>query len=1369
MIFRYLVLFALLLPVLALAKGLDHLVFEPPANIAKGKSVVLISGDEEYRSEESLPMLAKILSQRHGFKTTVLFAIDKQSGVINPNENSNIVRLDLLKNADLMILATRWRVLPPQQLQHFLDYFNAAKPIIALRTATHAFNNTDHYGGYDWQNFGVNVVGENWLNHHGEHKVQGGRGVIVEKNAQHPLLNNVSDIFTWSDIYGIKHLDQAKATVLLNGAVTESLEMDSKIIDGKLNNPMMPLAWLKSYTTPTGDKTGPVFATTAGAAVDFKKEDLRRLVVNATYHLLNLKVPQKADVAFVDTFEPSFYGFQEADYYQKRGLKVEDFVLGKSGKAILTKAELANLNVSSAITLNKGDHIALIGNGLPERILHYGHFETELLLRNPDKDLTIRTLARPGYTPGFRPHSSRNSQWAFPGAAQFNPQFNHHSGEGHHPTSDEWLYDIAPDVIVAFFGFNESFAGKEGAENYRAELSAFVDHTLAKQYNGKNAAKLVLVSPIAFQDLSATLDLPDGKQTNKNLALYRDIMQQVAALKGLHFVDIFEPTAKMFANSKQQLTVNGAHLNQAGYRVLAPVLADGIFGQQKRVAQAKHDEVHKLVLDKNWYWFQTYQMPNGVHVDGRRFEPYGVNNYPEEGKKVKQLTQNRDKALWALLSGNTFDLVAADQQTQQLTPIKSNVAAETVGEYLYGDDALAKFEMAKGYKIELFASEVEFPNLANPAQISFDNQGRLWVSTLGSYPHYRPGDARPDDKILIYEDSDGDGKADKETVFASGLHLPIGFEITEFGVYVSQAPNLVLLKDTDGDDKADTYDIILSGFDTHDTHHAISAFTADPFGNIIMDEGVFLHSNVETAYGPVRAVNGGFYRFEPRTQKLERMVQTHIPNPWGVTYDKWGQDFFLHTSGPEVNWMAPVEMKTRYGQLTVGTDTLIEEAHRVRPTSGIEFISSRHFPDEVQGDLLLNNVIGFLGAKQHQLEDAGTGYVSHWRHDLYTSSDPNFRPVDMEFAQDGSLYVVDWHNELIGHMQHNARDPLRDHAHGRIYRVTYPERALLPKVKITGASPAELFELLKRPEDRIRYRAKRELRALPADKLIAAKKKWLKSLDNKSTDYERYVLEAMWASNSTNAFDQSLVRQLLKSKDFHVRAAAVRALRYQLADFEDAIPLLKKAANDEEGRVRLEVIAAASWLDSAATINILQEVGKHPIDSWMRNAFLQTMNNVGGTWEFKEEVVANEATHLPEVLQQTYFKGKDIYRKEGYCSTCHQVDGFGLPAAQFPPLAGTDWVTGNPERLIDIALYGIMGKVWVKNVEYVGHVPMTPFQGLLNDEEMAAVLTYVRNAFGNKASVISPEQVKNVRDGGQEPQGFWTAEALKKKYPDAEY
>src|SRR5690625_5225417 len=226
----------------------------------------------------------------------------------------------------------------------------------------------------------------------------------------------------------------------------------------------------------------------------------------------------------------------------------------------------------------------------------------------------------------------------------------------------------------------------------------------------------------------------------------------------------------------------------------------------------------------------------------------------------------------------------------------------------------------------------------------------------------------------------------------------------------------------------------------------------DPSEAIYMGEGVFLHTNVETSDGTVRATNGGFYRYAPQLHKLERVSQVSSDNTRGIALDQRGQDLFAETSGPAVRWMMPGSVVPLYGHGNHKSNDLIEPAHKVRPTSGLEFVSSRHFPDDVQGDMLINNTIGFLGMKQHVLEDDGTGYKSRHRQDLVWSDDRNFRPVDMEFAPDGSLYFLDWHNVLIGHMQHNARDPLRDHVHGRIYRITYPSRSLVEPAEIDGAS-----------------------------------------------------------------------------------------------------------------------------------------------------------------------------------------------------------------------------------------------------------------------------------------------------------------------------
>jgi len=1002
-------------------------------------------------------------------------------------------------------------------------------------------------------------------------------------------------------------------------------------------------------------------------------------------------------------------------------------------------------------------------------MMNYGHFETEMHLRYPDSLLYLRNMCDGGNTPGFRPHPGRVSPWAFPGAARFQSELAKNSGSrGHFETPDEWITRHEADVILAFFGYNESFQGEAGLSNYKAELEAFIDHTLAQTYNGKTSPQLVLISPIAFEDLSDIQDTPDGKTENANLALYTEAMREVANLKQIPFVDAFSPSKAWFESSSEPLTIDGSQLNDAGYEKLAVLLADEVFGKRKATAAAHRDLVHEAVLEKNWFWHNDFKIPNGVHVYGRRYKPFGPDNYPAELAKIREMTGIRDLAIWSAAKGEKMDLAAADAQTSTLPPVTSNYQPSVKNgdpTYLYGEEAMSKLTLAEGYKIELFASEREFEDLANPVQLSFDNKGRLWVATMPTYPHYKPGDARPNDKLIILEDTDGDGKADKQTTFADGLHIPVGFEFAPEGVYVSQGTNLILLKDENGDDKADGKEIIMSGFDDHDTHHVISAFCADPSGALYMGEGVFLHTNVETSYGPVRGTNGGFFRYAPQRHHLERTAQLSIPNPWGIAFDEWGQNFFAETSGPDMRWMMPGSVKPRYGTATHKSYNLIEDKHRVRPTSGLEFVSSRHFPDDVQGDLLINNTIGFLGTKQHTMVDGETGFESKHRLDLVKGDDKNFRPVDMEFAPDGSLYLVDWHNVLIGHMQHNARDPYRDHVHGRIYRITYPSRPLVEPAKVDGASIDELLANLTLPEYRTRYRTRRELRGRDADEVLAKLSTWAAGLDKNDPRYEHHLLEGLWVSWGLNKIDDTLLRQLLKAKDFRARTAAVRVLRYAGHQIADQAELLLAAAGDEANRVRLEALVAASWLPADKGIPVVEKAGEMPMDDWMKPAYETALAHLNGH-SVDNPPKEKPRTHLTDVGErELYFAGLEIYERDGYCATCHQQDGKGLSASGFPPLTGTKWVLGNEDRLIKLALKGLMGPIEVLGKQYPGQVPMTPYEGLLSDEEMAAVLTYVRNSFGNVASAITPEKVKAVRALTDSKSGFYSPEELLKQHP----
>ena len=1033
-----------------------------------------------------------------------------------------------------------------------------------------------------------------------------------------------------------------------------------------------------------------------------------------------------------------------------------------TGLSAVQKPEL------QTVELKEDAHIALIGGNLGSRMMHYGYFETEMHVRYPEKSLFIRNMCDGGDTPGFRPHASRFSPWAFPGAEKFQTEYATNSdSEGHFDSPDQWLTQLKTDLIIAFFGYSESFQGQAGLENYKLELDAFIKHTVSQKYNGTAAPQLVLVSPVAFEDLTALHDLPSGEKENEHLWLYTKAMREIAQQNQVLFVDAFTPSRQWYATTAGPLTIDGAQLNAAGDQKLATLLTDEVFGKDPAKAEAQRGLIQAAVMEKNWMWHNDYKIPNGVHVYGRRYAPFGPDNYPAEIEKLRELTAIRDQAIWlAAQKGEKMDLAAADKKTRPLPEVKTNFNPEQNGslEYLYGKEALDQLKVPAGYKIELFASEVEFADVANPVQLSFDNQGRLWVATMPSYPHYKPGDAKPNDKLIILEDTNNDGKADKETVFADGLHLPLGFELAPEGVYVSQGTDLKLYTDTDGDDKADKIEILLSGFDDHDTHHNSHAFCADPSGAIYSGEGVFLHTNVETAYGTVRATNGGFYRYSPQLHKLDRIAQLAIPNPWGIAFDPWGQPFFAETSSPDVRWMTPGTVLPRYGEATHKGVQLIEKDHMVRPTSGLEFVSSRHFPEEVQGDLLLNNTIGFLGTKQHQIWDEGTGYKTKHRQDLLVATDRNFRPVDMEFAPDGSLYLVDWHNILIGHMQHNARDPLRDHVHGRIYRITYPSRPLVTPAKIAGASIETLLDNLTLPEYRTRYRTRRELRGRPPGEVRPKLDQWLRALAKDDPQYEHHQLEGLWVSWGLNKVDQVLLKQLLHAKDYRVRAAAVEVLRFTGHQVKDQAELLMQAVQDENSRVRLGAIVAASWMEKEKGLPILEEAKKKPLDEWMIHAHATAVAHLSGQAVSKEKEVYS-TTHLKGKDFELFNLGKAIYAKEGYCVTCHQADGNGLPASGFPPISTTPWATGSEDRLVKIILKGMIGSIEVKGKNYAGSVPMTPFEGLLNDQEVAAVATYIRNSFGNKASVVQPEKVAQIRTALKRKKDFYQSKQLLKEHP----
>jgi putative heme-binding domain-containing protein len=853
-----------------------------------------------------------------------------------------------------------------------------------------------------------------------------------------------------------------------------------------------------------------------------------------------------------------------------------------------------------AFRFEKGDRVCLLGSALAERMQHDGWFETLLRERLPDLDLSIRNLAYSG------------------------DELTVHQRVEGCPTWDDDLMRCRATVVLAFFGTNESFAGEAGLPKFRADLGAFLDAMSKARYDGEHAPRVVLCGPIPNEDLKDPL-LPDGHENNVRLALYDRALAEVARERSVPFVELFTPMQHAYAEAKQRLTVNGLHLNEAGDRVLAKILVGALVAGNvvpgdtpHELSPTKREELRAAVLQKDLYWFNRYQTTDGYNVYGGRSSlayTDGVTNFTVLQRELgilDALCIDRDRRIAALANGR--DEKVDDSAVPPKIAVKTNIPGPNADGSFQFTDAEAAIKLmtpAKGMKIELFADEQRFPELAKPVQMAFDTKGRLWVAAWPTYPHWEPQTPMRD-KLLILEDTDGDGRADKCTTFAGDLRNPTGFEFWNGGVLLAQAPELWFMKDSDGDGVADVRERLLQGLSTADSHHTANSFVLGPDGALYWQEGTFHQSQIETIYGPERNHDACVWRFEPRTFRVERHIAYDFANPHGHVFDRWGQEFVTDGTG-NVNYYAlPFSGRVIFPQKHSPYFPFFEQ--RSRPCAGSEILSSRAFPPETQGDLLLCNVIGFQGIFRYRFEDAGSGFGAKEVEPLVYSSDPSFRPVAAQIGPDGAVYFLDWYNPIIGHMQHHLRDPNRDHDHGRIYRISCTDRPLLKPKKIDGRPVAELLELLKEPEDRVRYRTRIELSSRPSNEVVAAAKSWVAQLDPKDPEFEHHRLEGFWLEQQHGVLDEALLDSLLHSSDRRVRAAAVQSLCSACRVAREPLKRLRAAAQDPDPRVRLEAVVAASFFDEPEAAQVALEILRQPTDRFLDHALQETMRTLEPVW-----------------------------------------------------------------------------------------------------------------------------------------------------------
>jgi putative heme-binding domain-containing protein len=836
---------------------------------------------------------------------------------------------------------------------------------------------------------------------------------------------------------------------------------------------------------------------------------------------------------------------------------------------------------------NKSDNVAYIGNTLADRMQHDGWLETYLHALLPQHELTFRNLGFSGDEIKLRQRADNFGD------------------------ADMWLTKCSADVVFCFFGHNESLKGEAGLAGFATDLAAMIDHMRSQKYNGMSAPRLMMFSPLAHEDHKSP-HLPDGIENNKNLTMYTDAMREVCKTKQVPFVDLFAISQNLYAAADKPLTMNGIHLHDHGNRALArailttPGTPFAELSKQELPSDADIAKLRDAVLDKNYHWFSRYRVVDEYNVFGGRSKLawFGQSNADVMMREMEIFdvkTANRDRKVWAIANGS--DLEVKDDNLPEELVVKPNKEGPLPGgafEYLGGEEAISQMKVQDGLEINLFASEKEFPRLINPVQMAVDPDGRLWASVWPSYPHWNPAEPRKD-AIVILPDENHDGKADECIIFADELNSVTGFEFWGGGVLVAALPELWFLKDTDGDNRADVKIRMLQGMSSADSHHSANAMLLGPDGWLYWSRGIFNVAAFETPTRTFRTGDSGVHRFNPRTFEIEFHYPIG-PNPHGDVFDRWGYQFANDgTSG--TGGYVSLGKGLRPG----GREWFKKEW---RPVAATGLLSSSHFPESMQNNFLVCNTIGFLGVLQYEVKYNGAQITAERTSDLMQSSDPNFRPSDIEVGGDGAIYIADWQNTLIGHMQHNMRDPNRDHEHGRVYRVTAKGRQPLTPVKMIGKPIADVLQNFFSKENGTRYRARIELSGRDTEAVVREVLAFTKSLDPKHADPNRdeaqALLECLWVHEEHRLPNMALVAKTFQADEPRVRAAAIRTLghwaNHKLGDrvLKDHLPgwegVLAAASQDESALVRAEAVKAAIEFGGLAGAEAVFAVATRPTD-----------------------------------------------------------------------------------------------------------------------------------------------------------------------------
>ncbi len=823
-----------------------------------------------------------------------------------------------------------------------------------------------------------------------------------------------------------------------------------------------------------------------------------------------------------------------------------------------------------AFEFKDGDRVAFVGDAFIEREQYVGWIELAATVQFPERNVTFRNLGWNADTPAG---DSRNGLSLV--------QAGHESNEEGWKQLQNQLSTHKPNVIVLGYGMAASLPGGCTPEDFQKNLDRLLD--AAPTLTGAPPRFLILGPPPRFTQASAT---PAEIASHRNsLTAINRILADTAAKRNIPFVPL--------ADLEQNLiySQNGIHLTDSGYKAAARFIEKSLGWTPRPWDQGENAAIlRQHILTKNEWFFNRSRPANMAYIFGFRKGEQGRN--AGEIPRFDEFVSAEETAIAKM----------RDLTKSTLVPLAASVSQSQFAKIT--PQPHPAFTVADGFEVTLWA---ENPLLHKPTQMNFDPRGRLWVASSMSYPQVEVGQTS-DDKILILEDTDHDGSADKSTVFATGLMMPTAVMPGDGGAYVAQSTDLLHFEDTDGDGKSDVKTRVLSGFGTEDTHHNLHTLRRGPDGRLWMNQSIYTRTDTETPNGIVRLRSGGVFRFDPRSTDL-KIIYRGFWNTWGHQFDFYGQSFLTDGAGASgINWGVSDALYAGYSGAQRVLDGVSPGGYP--KFCGLEIIESPHFPADWQGNLITcdfraHRVVRF------SIADQGAGYVTEALPDLIQTKDVNFRPIDVKIGPDGALYIADWSNPIINHGEVDFRDPRRDREHGRIWKVTRKGSPLLKPRDFTKLPENELLASL---SSKIRYDREQATAVLYESKsqtLPAAIKVWQATAMD-----DRTLLAALWLNEGRHERDTELLKKVTTCKTGEVRAAGIRVMADRLSTVEtkDVIMILKTAIADDYPRVRIEAIRTLSKLPGWEAMDSALTALEKPTDRFIEYALWLSTQEHGEEW-----------------------------------------------------------------------------------------------------------------------------------------------------------